>query len=89
MDVPQYRAWVDMHVEALNVALKGVPEDRVRMHTCWGSVHHPHSTDIPLESILDLILKVNAGAYSLEAANPRHDADWHVWQKASCRRASC
>jgi 5-methyltetrahydropteroyltriglutamate--homocysteine methyltransferase len=81
MDVNQYRAWVDMHVEALNIALKGVPEDRVRMHTCWGSSHHPHSTDIPLESILDLILKVNVGAYSLEAANPRHDHDWHVWQK--------
>jgi 5-methyltetrahydropteroyltriglutamate--homocysteine methyltransferase len=80
MDVPQFRAWVDMGVEALNVALKGVPEDRVRIHTCWGSSHHPHSTDIPLERILDLILKVNVGAYSLEAANPRHDADWHVWQ---------
>jgi 5-methyltetrahydropteroyltriglutamate--homocysteine methyltransferase len=81
MDVRQYRAWVDTNVEALNVALKGVPEDRVRIHTCWGSLHHPHSTDIPLESILDLFLKVNVGAYSLEAANPRHDADWHVWQK--------
>jgi len=81
MDVPQYRAWMEMNVEALNVALEGVPEDRVRIHTCWGSSHHPHSTDIPLESILDLILKVNVGAYSLEAANPRHDADWHVWQK--------
>jgi 5-methyltetrahydropteroyltriglutamate--homocysteine methyltransferase len=81
MDVAQYRAWVDMGVEALNVSLRGVPGDRVRIHTCWGSSHHPHSTDIPLESILDLILKVNVGAYSLEAANPRHDADWHVWQK--------
>jgi 5-methyltetrahydropteroyltriglutamate--homocysteine methyltransferase len=81
MDVAQYRAWVDMGVEALNVSLRGVPEDRVRIHTCWGSSHHPHSTDIPLESILDLILKVQVGAYSLEAANPRHDADWHVWQK--------
>jgi 5-methyltetrahydropteroyltriglutamate--homocysteine methyltransferase len=81
MDVQQYRAWVDMAVEALNVSLKGVPEDRVRIHTCWGSSHHPHSTDIPLENILDLILKVNVGAYSLEAANPRHDHDWHAWQK--------
>ncbi len=50
------------------------------MHTCWGSTHHPHTDDIPLEDILDIILKVNVGAYSFEASNPRHDHDWQVWK---------
>ena len=80
MSVPEYRKWLELRVEVLNAALKGVPEDRVRMHTCWGSVHHPHTADIPLEDILDLILKVNVGAYSFEASNPRHDHEWQVWK---------
>jgi 5-methyltetrahydropteroyltriglutamate--homocysteine methyltransferase len=78
--VQEFRRWLEIQVEALNIGLKGVPEDRVRMHTCWGSIHHPHSQDIPLEDIIELILKVNVGAYSLEASNPRHDHDWHVWE---------
>jgi 5-methyltetrahydropteroyltriglutamate--homocysteine methyltransferase len=69
---------MEPRVEAMNVALQGIPEDRVRMHCCWGSSHHPHSQDIPLRDTLDLLLKVNVGAYSLEASNPRHDADWEV-----------
>src|SRR6266508_3051916 len=52
----------------------------VRLHVCWDSSHHPHSQDIPLREIVDLILRVNTGAYSLEAANPRHDSDWSVWE---------
>ena len=80
MDVAQFRRWMEVRVEAINVALKGIPEDRVRIHCCWGSSHHPHSQDILLRDTLDIILKVNAGAYSLEAANPRHDGDWRVWQ---------
>jgi 5-methyltetrahydropteroyltriglutamate--homocysteine methyltransferase len=79
--VQQFRDWLAMEVEALNLSLRGIPEDRVRMHTCWGSVHHPHRADLPLEEILDLILQVNVGAYSLEASNPRHDHDWRVWQR--------
>jgi 5-methyltetrahydropteroyltriglutamate--homocysteine methyltransferase len=78
--VEDFRAWLEVQVEALNLSLKGIPEDRVRMHTCWGSVHHPHRADIPLEDIVDLILQVNVGAYSLEASNPRHDHDWQVWK---------
>jgi 5-methyltetrahydropteroyltriglutamate--homocysteine methyltransferase len=78
--VQDFRRWLEIQVEALNIGLKGVPEDRVRLHTCWGSIHHPHTQDIPLENIIDLILKVNVGAYSLEASNPRHDHDWHVWE---------
>jgi len=80
MSVADYRRWMEPRVEAMNVALRGIPEDRVRMHCCWGSSHHPHSQDIPLRDTLDLLLKVNVGAYSLEAANPRHDNDWEVWQ---------
>jgi 5-methyltetrahydropteroyltriglutamate--homocysteine methyltransferase len=79
-DVAQYRRWMEPRIEAINVALRGIPEDRVRMHCCWGSSHHPHSQDIPLRDTLDLLLKVNVGAYSLEAANPRHDGDWRVWE---------
>jgi 5-methyltetrahydropteroyltriglutamate--homocysteine methyltransferase len=79
--VADYRAWLAVQVEALNIALRGIPPERVRMHTCWGSIHHPHTDDIPLEDILDLILRVNVGAYSLEASNPRHDHDWQVWKQ--------
>jgi 5-methyltetrahydropteroyltriglutamate--homocysteine methyltransferase len=81
MTVAEFRRWVEVRVEALNHALQGIPEDMVRLHVCWGSSHHPHSQDIPLREIVDLILKVNAGAYSLEAANPRHDGDWSVWEE--------
>jgi 5-methyltetrahydropteroyltriglutamate--homocysteine methyltransferase len=80
MSVEGYRKWLELRIEVLNTALKRVPEDRVRMHTCWGSVHHPHTADIPLENILDLILQVNVGAFSFEASNPRHDHEWRVWK---------
>jgi 5-methyltetrahydropteroyltriglutamate--homocysteine methyltransferase len=75
-----YRVWLAIQVEALNVALRGIPADRVRMHSCWGSIHHPHTDDIPLADVVDLILQVNVGAYSLEASNPRHDHEWQVWK---------
>jgi 5-methyltetrahydropteroyltriglutamate--homocysteine methyltransferase len=80
MSVQEYRSWLEVQAEALNHALRGIPPDRVRMHTCWGSSHHPHRADIPLRDIVDIILKVNVGAYSLEASNPRHDHDWRLWQ---------
>jgi len=67
-----YRKWAELRVEALNHALRGIPEDRVRYHLCYGSWHAPHVADAPLEDIVGLILKVNAGAYSIEAANVRH-----------------
>jgi len=69
-----------VQVEALNIAIRGIDPSRVRIHVCWGSIHQPHTDDIPLEQILDLILKVNVGAYSFEASNPRHDHEWRVWQ---------
>jgi len=80
MDVPGYRRWLEPRIEALNIALKGIDPVRARIHVCWGSIHQPHTQDIPLENILDLILKVNVGAYSFEASNPRHDHEWQVWK---------
>lgn len=76
-----YRAWVAMNVEALNHGLRGIPEDRVRYHLCWGSWPGPHMSDVPLREIVDLLLRINAGAYSIEAANPRHEWEWVVWQE--------
>jgi 5-methyltetrahydropteroyltriglutamate--homocysteine methyltransferase len=76
-----YRKWAELRVEALNHALRDIPESHVRYHVCFGSWHVPHTSDAPLEDIVDIILSVRAGAYSLEAANPRHEHEWRVWQK--------
>jgi 5-methyltetrahydropteroyltriglutamate--homocysteine methyltransferase len=76
----RYRQWAELRIEALNHALRGIPEDRVRYHVCFGSWHVPHIADAPLAAILPLILKVRAGAYSIEAANVRHEHEWRVWQ---------
>jgi 5-methyltetrahydropteroyltriglutamate--homocysteine methyltransferase len=78
----EYRSWVARHVEVLNAALEGIPEERVRYHVCWGSWPGPHTTDVPLSGIVDLVLRVRAGAYLIEAANPRHEHEWRVWEKA-------
>jgi 5-methyltetrahydropteroyltriglutamate--homocysteine methyltransferase len=75
-----YRRWAELRIEALNHALRGIPPDRVRYHLCYGSWHAPHIADAPLEDIVDLILRVNANAYSIEAANVRHEHEWRVWQ---------
>ncbi|MGH9687438.1 MAG: cobalamin-independent methionine synthase II family protein [Candidatus Acidiferrales bacterium] len=75
-----YRRWAGLRIEALNHALQGIPEDRIRYHVCFGSWHVPHLADAPLEEILDFILSVRAGAYSIEAANPRHEHEWRVWE---------
>jgi 5-methyltetrahydropteroyltriglutamate--homocysteine methyltransferase len=76
-----YRRFAQVRIEALNWALEGIPEDRVRYHTCWGSWHTPHTTDVPFEQIIDIMLMVNAGAYSIEAADVRHELDWKVWEQ--------
>ena len=76
----EYYRWLSRHVEVLNHALQGIPEDRIRYHVCWGSWPGPHTTDVPLKKIVDLILKVRAGAYLIEAANPRHEHEWRVWE---------
>jgi 5-methyltetrahydropteroyltriglutamate--homocysteine methyltransferase len=75
-----YRKWVAMHMEVLNHAIAGLPPERIRYHVCWGSWPGPHTTDVPLNDIVDLILSVNVGAYVIEGANPRHEHEWKVWQ---------
>jgi 5-methyltetrahydropteroyltriglutamate--homocysteine methyltransferase len=76
-----YRRWAQLRIDALNHALAGIPADRVRYHVCFGSWHVPHVADAPLEALIGLILQVNAGAYSIEAANPRHEWEWEVWER--------
>jgi 5-methyltetrahydropteroyltriglutamate--homocysteine methyltransferase len=76
----RYQRWAELRVEALNHALRGIPEDRIRYHVCFGSWHVPHMADAPLEAIVDLMLNVRAGAYSIESANVRHEHEWRVWQ---------
>ena len=78
-----YRNWVAMNVEAINHALQGIPEERVRYHVCWGSWPGPHVTDVPLKDIVDLALKVKAGTYLIEGANPRHEHEWRVWESVA------
>ena len=78
--IEEYRRFAELRVDAINHALAGIPEDRVRYHLCWGSWHGPHVTDVPLKDIVDIILRVNAGAYCIEAANPRHEHEWQVWE---------
>jgi 5-methyltetrahydropteroyltriglutamate--homocysteine methyltransferase len=78
-----YRRWLAKFVESLNHALEGIPEDRVRYHVCWGSWPGPHVSDVPLKDIVDLILKVRAGAYVIESANPRHEHEWQVWKNVN------
>jgi 5-methyltetrahydropteroyltriglutamate--homocysteine methyltransferase len=75
-----YRSWVDMNLRALNHALEGIPAESVRYHLCWGSWPGPHTTDVPLSEIVDLILKINCQGYSIEGANPRHEWEWVVWK---------
>lgn len=75
-----YRKWVARHVDVLNRATEGIPTDKIRYHVCWGSWPGPHTTDVPARDIMDLILRVRAGAYVLEMANPRHEHEWRLWE---------
>ena len=77
-----YRKWLAMQVDVLNEAIAGLPADRIRYHVCWGSWPGPHTTDVPLKDIVDLILGMKVGAYVIEGANPRHEHEWRVWESA-------
>jgi 5-methyltetrahydropteroyltriglutamate--homocysteine methyltransferase len=79
MTLRQYREWAELRIAALNRALEGIPREKTRYHICWGSWNGPHVFDVPMKDIIDIVLKVNAGAYSFEAANPRHEHEWKVW----------
>jgi 5-methyltetrahydropteroyltriglutamate--homocysteine methyltransferase len=78
--IEDYRTFTQIRVEALNYALRDLPADRIRFHLCWGSWHGPHTTDIEFKHIVDLMLSINAGAYTFEAANARHEHEWKVWE---------
>ena len=78
--VEDYRRWAELRVEALNHALAGIPEERIRYHVCFGSWHGPHAFDPPLADVIDLVLKVNARYYLMEQANPRHEHEWRIWE---------
>jgi 5-methyltetrahydropteroyltriglutamate--homocysteine methyltransferase len=78
--VQECRRWAEVRVEALNHALRDIPRDRVRFHTCYGINMGPRVHDMELKDVVDIILKVRAGAYSFEAANPRHEHEWRVWE---------
>src|SRR6516162_9859133 len=77
--IEEYKKFATVRVEALNHALRGLPEDRIRYHICWGSWHGPHTTDLALRDIVDVLLQVHAGAFSVEAGNVRHAHEWKVW----------
>lgn len=78
--VADYRAFLRTRIDALNHAIEGLPREQVRLHLCWGSWHGPHTTDLELRHIVDLILEVNAGEFSFEAGNVRHEHEWKVWR---------
>jgi 5-methyltetrahydropteroyltriglutamate--homocysteine methyltransferase len=78
--VEGYRRYTKMQIDALNHSIKGLPANKIRFHLCWGSWHGPHTTDIPMKHLVDLMLAVNADYYSFEAANARHEHEWKVWK---------
>ncbi len=80
MSNAEYLRWAQLRVDALNHALRDIPQERSRYHICWGSWNGPHAFDVPLKDIIDLVLQVHVGHYSFEAANPRHAHEWRVWE---------
>ncbi len=82
-----YRNWLALQVEVLNEAISGLPPDRIRYHVCWGSWPGPHTTDVALKDIVDLILSMNVGAFVIEGANPRHEHEWRVWESVKLPRS--
>jgi 5-methyltetrahydropteroyltriglutamate--homocysteine methyltransferase len=75
-----YRKWLEHQIEVLNHAVEGIPPERIRYHVCWGSWPGPHTTDVPLKDIVDILMKANVGAFLIEGANPRHEHEWEVWE---------
>jgi 5-methyltetrahydropteroyltriglutamate--homocysteine methyltransferase len=76
-----YRKWAAVRVEALNHALQGIPEQQSRYHLCWGSWNGPHTNDVAIKDVIDLVLRIRVGGYSIEMANPRHEHEWRVWRE--------
>ncbi|MGA8495855.1 MAG: cobalamin-independent methionine synthase II family protein [Xanthobacteraceae bacterium] len=82
LGIAECRKWAELRVEALNAAIAGIPADRIRFHTCYSVNMGPRIHDMQLKDIIDIILKVRAGGYSFEAANPRHEHEWEEWKRA-------
>ena len=81
MSLADFRKRISMHVEALNHATASIPPERMRMHLCWGNYEGPHHYDVPLADVIDIVLKARPATISLEAANPRHEHEWEVFEK--------
>jgi 5-methyltetrahydropteroyltriglutamate--homocysteine methyltransferase len=81
MSVADYRKYATLRVDALNHALRDIPREKIRLHVCWGSFHGPHQQDIPLKDIVDIIFRVRASSYSIEASNPCHGHEWRVFEE--------
>jgi 5-methyltetrahydropteroyltriglutamate--homocysteine methyltransferase len=79
--LPEYRKWMEQRVAVLNHALRGFPVERIRYHTCYGVNFGPRLSDLQLEDVIDLLFRIDAGAYSFEAANPRHEHEWRLPQR--------
>jgi 5-methyltetrahydropteroyltriglutamate--homocysteine methyltransferase len=77
-----YKNWLEKQIEIMNHAIEGLPADRIRYHICWGSWPGPHTSDVPLKDIVDVVLKAKVGAFVIEGANPRHEHEWQVWKTA-------
>ncbi len=75
-----YKRWLEKQIEIMNHALEGLPRDRIRYHICWGSWPGPHTSDVPLKDVIDVVLKARVGAFVIEGANPRHEHEWKVWK---------
>src|SRR4029079_19707183 len=83
-----YRKRVRLYQDVLTRETEGIPTEKIRDHVCWGSWPGPHTTDVPIKDIMDLILRVRAGAYVLEMANPRHEHEWQVWRDVKLPKGS-
>jgi len=79
--IDEFRGHMQQSVEALNYALSGIAPEQVRIHVCWGNYRGPHHRDVPLKEIIDLLLTIRGSALSIEAANPRHEHEWNVFEK--------
>jgi 5-methyltetrahydropteroyltriglutamate--homocysteine methyltransferase len=86
LSIEDCRKWAEVRVEALNQALRGLPEEQIRFHTCYSIDMGPRTNDMELKNIVDIILKIRAGAYSFEGANPRHEHEWKVWGQVDLPR---
>jgi len=76
----EYEAFTMIRIEALNHALRDIPRELVRFHCCWGSWHGPHTTDMEMKNLVGMLLRIDAGSYSFEAANARHEHEWEAWE---------